>query len=408
MHDPTGQQDNGIQSNTPSSSQAHSMSALDTFQHSFRFFPRRLDEWSYTHWYILVGAFCLIVLGGATIYDAVVLHNALYEVKRILTNWSILPLAAALSLAALTFNRWRWCIPKTFPTLLRLHSKRPLASSQEDGQLQQEYARFLDEYQHTLLSQKRYIPTSLIMLISFLIALLSTIQALLDIPLSPLLVVFRLSAVLFLLVAAIVWGYFFGVGAWGMYITGRYLKKLTSQFDLPIQPSHPDKCGGLKILGDFCLRMALPILVGVLLLGTWSLEAAFFPSSITGTSLRSIQTTAANAVLFLFALPLAFMAFFLPLWDIHRKMVAKKEAYEEMFADRLAQGEEKLWAALDKGVVEEAKAAKEELDMRQSLHPDAIGYPVWPFDRRIFLTFFAPQLISIVSLIIQISQWLIH
>lgn len=408
MNDPTAQQDSSIQSDQLHSNQARSPSILDEFEKSFRFFPRRLDEWSYRNWYVLVGVFVLIVLVAAALYGYFVLHDALGELKGILTNWSIIPLAAALSLAALTFNRWRGRIPQTFPALLRLHSKRQLGSSMQDGPIQQEYSRFLAEYQKTLLSDRRNIPIRIIMIISCLIALLSTIQGLLDIHLPSIVLLLRLGAVLFLLIAAVIWGYFFGVGAWGMCVTGWYLKKLTSQFDLPIQASHPDKCGGLKILGDFCLKMALPILIGVILLGTWSIEATLFPQNIPGTLLRSIVIIAANSVLFLFALPLAFIAFFLPLWDTHRKMVAKKEAYEDAFADRMAQVEEKLQSALDKGTLEEAKAAKAEMEIRQSLHPDTIGYPVWPFDRRIFLTFFAPQIVPIVSLMVQISQWLIH
>ncbi len=133
-----------------------------------------------------------------------------------------------------------------------------------------------------------------------------------------------------------------------MGVTGWYIKNLTAKFDLSILPSHPDYCGGLKPLGDFCLRMALPI-----------------------------------------ALPLAAIAFFVPLWNIHLKMVARRDVYYDNFAERVAKLEGRIQSSLDKGLLDEARVAREEMEIAQVLHPDKIGYPTWPFDRRILLTFLA-------------------
>src|SRR6266566_8569886 len=67
--------------------------------------------------------------------------------------------------------------------------------------------------------------------------------------------------------------------------------------------------------------------------------------------------------LFLFALPLAAIAFFVPLWNIHRIMVARKDAYYDNFADRVAKLEEKIRFALDKETLDEARVAREEMDI---------------------------------------------
>jgi hypothetical protein len=404
MNDPASQQDSSIQSDKPNLNRDSSTSAIEKFWDSFRFFPKRrfilkwLDENSYRYWFVPVGTLVFIVLFAALLYD-MRLNDDYSYLKRILTSWSIIPMAVALSLAALTFNIWRDSIPRTFKAL-----QKRLSFPIRVENTWKEYLQFLEDYQQTLLSNKRYIPVSIIMIISLFISFLSTRQAILEtnLALSP----WRLLAVLFLLFLAVIWGYFFGVGAWGMCITGIYIKRLTAKFDLIIQPRHPDKCGGLKFLGGFCLRMALPILVGVILLGIWSIEATLFPNIITGTLLRPILLIAANSVLFLFALPLAFIAFFLPLWDIHRKMVMNRTADEDKFANRITKVEEKLLEELDHGELEKAKSAKADMDFIQSLL--IVSYPTWPFDHSILLIFLAPQIVPIASLIVQISQSLIR
>src|SRR5258708_21945838 len=165
MNNPAIQQNRSLELDPLHSNQASSPSILDEFEKSFRFFPKRADEWSYRNWYVFVGAFVLIVLVAAAIYGYFVLHNAFEELKGIMTNWSIIPLTAALSLAALTFNRWRGRIPKTFLVLLRLHSKRYLGSSMQGGTIQQEHSRFLAEYQQTLLNTRRDILIRIILIL---------------------------------------------------------------------------------------------------------------------------------------------------------------------------------------------------------------------------------------------------
>lgn len=390
------------------------ISTLVEFWHAFRTFPLQFDEYCFTHWYFLVGAFTFIVLVGATIYDTV--HAVIYSslsfplLTDIFTTWTFIPLVIAFALVAGTFNAWRRRIPMMFQTLI---AKQRIRSPQQGQDLQQEYRDFLNTYQQTLLSNKQYILVVSIMVLSLVICLLSTRSALADptVPhiLWPISVwTLRWLLVLGLLVVALIWGYFFGIAAWTMGITGWYVKKLTSIFDIIIQPSHPDRCGGLKILGDFCFAMALPLLIGVILLSTWGIGATLFPTVIAEIHLRPIFAFAGNAVLFLFALPLAFIAFFLPLWDIHRKMVASKEVYEDSFANRLNALEERIQFSLEKGSLEEAKTAKEEIDVLQVIHPETMHYPTWPFDRRILLTLLTTQIIPAVNLIVQLSQWLKH
>ena len=370
---------------------------LVDFQDSFRLFPLRFDKFCINHGYLLIAGSTLIFSALYTIYDVRFAQLCpdcyhFYNLKSEFTIWGIITLEITLVLLLLASNGWRRNILPTFQALLY---KRRIYSHGQNTDIAQEYQYFLNAYQNALLSNKRYILIAISFITTLVFFLLawghpSRPDALLSID-SWFIAIINLLNFLFL-------AYFFGVAAWIMGVTGWYIKNLTVKFDLSILPSHPDHCGGLKSLGDFCLSTALPILIGAVFLGIWGI----------GNNIRVGNTPLvilADVFLFLFALPLAAVAFFVPLWNIHRKMVARRDVYYDNFADRVAKLEGKIQSALDNGALDEARAAREEMEIAQVLHPDKLGYPTWPFDRRILLAFLAPQIVSIATLVVQIVQW---
>ena len=80
-------------------------------------------------------------------------------------------------------------------------------------------------------------------------------------------------------------------------------------------------------------------------------------------------------------------------------MIEWREEYQDNFAERNALLEQRIQSSLDKQDVADAKAAKEEMEILQILHPDKITYPVWPFDRTILFKFLTPQIIPLLSLL---------
>ena len=211
-----------------------------------------------------------------------------------------------------------------------------------------------------------------------------------------------MQTILYIVVATIaavfLEGYVFVAGSWVLAVTGKYLKDLTLQFKFHIQPSHPDHCGGLRTLGNFSLGMALPLLILSLLLGLYTL-VGFTPLGVH--LLEPIFAT----ILLPFVLLLAAIAFFVPLWNVHRKMVDRRKEYDDNFADWAAKLEQTIRSSIenqepiDTQALEKAKTAKEEMEILQVLHPDKVNYPVWPFDRQILIAFLTPQIPAILSLL---------
>jgi hypothetical protein len=362
--------------------------AVDFWQ-SFRLFASRIDESGFTHWYVyIVGSYILFFIPFLLQNSNLIKLFTPQEMAFYKENlWLNLIIGIAVVLIVLSFNLWRSIIQQTFE---RLGTKQRICLKNEHGDLDQEYRAFLDEYQADLLSTRRYFLTALLM-----VACVILVWALLipyvsfSAQLSPLL--------LFVTPGALVLGYFVGISSWIMIMSGIRLRALTLKFTLNIEPTHPDNCGGLRFLGNFCLGMALPILAGVTFFGLYGIGGAIFPALIHDRQAAKIE---AILGLIMFDAPLAFFSFFFPLWCIHQEMAECKEAYEDIFGDYLSQLEKKLWAALKQKRLVEAKDIKEEIEIAQVINPDIQGYPSWPFDRRIFLIYLLPQALPILGILL--------
>jgi len=105
----------------------------------------------------------------------------------------------------------------------------------------------------------------------------------------------------------------------------------------------------------------------------------------------------------LFALPLAFLVLYTTLWDIHLKMVNEAEKTEEEFALLISGLRSEMQSALKDNRWEDAKTAKEKIDLAQLVDPDTIKYPTWPFDRSILLKFWTPQIVPILGLFLNLT-----
>lgn len=177
--------------------------------------------------------------------------------------------------------RWGTTIPATFEWLHQ--PKRRIDA--HNHEFDSKYLSYLDKYQQRLRS-KIY---STIFSLSIIIVVLVFVQAYLSSGgyLQSNLFDFMFSepwsSALF--VMFMVAGYFMGSFIWPIIVTMQFVKGLSDHFSIEIQPSHPDKCGGLKPLGDFCLSMSLPVIIGGLVLSFVSIVGLFLSVSDAGYDL---------------------------------------------------------------------------------------------------------------------------
>jgi hypothetical protein len=296
--------------------------------------------------------------------------------------------ATAILLAPWLFNRWR----RAFGPLVSRLLASGRITARAGGDAEETYAPLLARYQRALLGPRRY----LFVAVGIAVYLAPAVRVVLTV--DPLYYTRRLGTVgtLFDLrgaLLALVWAplllYFLGIGAWIMYATSAHLRRLLEAFDVVVQPSHPDHCGGLSPLGDVFIRAGLEVafIIALFAMGLSPLNL------FIGTAFK----LAGGLGFVLFALPLVVAIVVTPAQILHRRMVAAKEWYEDTVATRLNALEMRALALLDAGELEPAKAVQAELEIVHTLYPAERGYPTWPFTAGTALSFVSVQALSVLG-----------
>src|SRR6266566_9204528 len=231
----------------------------DLLQH-FDVLPSRFDRFLFKYIYVLlIGNF---FLGELLLIPILLLSNSSFQIGKFLlgSGFDVLLLVTFISILW-RFNVWRLRTPKTLRDLIE--KKRIYIP---DGDANKPYLRFLENYRDALASPKRYLLSSFLMILIVILNAPGIVQDISighpvghpNVLVTLLVVVEDLLSTLVFLVGM----YCIGIVSWTLYISGWYIRKLVRIFELSIQPFHTDKCGGLKLLGNFCFGLVSPILIG--------------------------------------------------------------------------------------------------------------------------------------------------
>ena len=170
------------------------------------------------------------------------------------------------------------------------------------------------------------------------------------------------------------------------------IRRVVQGKELNINPLHPDRCGGLKILSDYSIKVVyLNAIFGILV-------------SISAYRLYLIGSLWASVFLVALYLGVATISFFAPLSTAHEEM---DEAKTKLLLKLGKQFWKEYLAAHN--AVEDSEALKGELTkikQLQELYDLTREFPVWPFDtttlRRFFLTISSPLIPAIIGFLIDI------
>jgi hypothetical protein len=278
-------------------------------------------------------------------------------------------LAVVVFLAILwRFNVWRVRTPKTLRDLFeQKHIDIP------GGDATTSYLSFLEHYRNALGSPKRYFLSGFPLIFFGSLIVYAIVQYLSVEHTTSFVMILGGVGILLYTLESFGALYCLGIVLWVLYISGWYVRKLVRAFEFSIQPFHPDQCGGLKVLGNFCFGLVSPLLIFsgfsigyiLLILSVRGLDTVFLASNV-GFPL----------LLLLYAFPVIVFAFLLPLWDIHAKMVSEGESDEKIYVARIQALREEIQSLLDTNQVEAAKAVQEKKALVETLYTP---YPTWPF-----------------------------
>jgi hypothetical protein len=201
--------------------------------------------------------------------------------------------------------------------------------------------------------------------------------------------------------AELLLGVILGVLVWQMVVIAVHVRRLGRDLHLQPQLSHPDRAGGLKPLGNLCLFNATVLIIPGFYLGGWIILApTLFPIRYGD------QYTSLYFVLLLVPIILAIITLFIPLWGVHRAMVARraeiKPRIEQLGQDIDRLAEEILEQAATVNPEDGEKMTKRLAFMRQ-VYQNYQQLPVWPFDLRIF---FLQQALPVIGWLAGLTETL--
>ena len=335
---------------------------IDEVLQSFDVLPSKVEQHIFRYGYLYLLALLLLIGSGVLVGS---LRSP--QDKSSAPLW----LNAAVSLYGLVevsivlwaFNVWRGYVPHTLRDIFeqrRIHAPT--------GDINIRYLEFLEHYRDALRSPKRYLLFGGLMILEAYIIIVTLALSSSSTP-SPTLVNIMFSSTSLLLSLGVL--YYLGVQAWALSVSGWYLRKLWRAFEFRIEPVHPDQCGGLEVLGNFCFRAVSPIVIGFAFsVGLQLVAAPIYPLDWLVVGLLVFFDL-------LYSLPLASVAFLLPLWNIHANMLRERERAEETYAVHLAALREQIQTLLDNNRLEEAKALQEKKELIEGL---CLPHPTWPFN----------------------------
>lgn len=340
---------------------------LDSVLQQFDVLPSRFDRFLFKYIYVyMIGLLFLAQL--LTIISLLGSNSQVGEVLLQGVGFGVPPTVATI-LAIWRFNVWRWRTPKT---LRDLWENKRIAVP--DGDAERSYLCFLEQYHNALASPKRYFLSGFAMIFICIPFAYSLAQALSSERTMIQIVGGWLYMFLFL-------GGFYCIGilTWAIYLSGWYVRKLVRAFQLSIRPFHPDRSGGLKLLGNLCFGLGSPLLIASGLFIGYSIFALVEYSPLYGSNYLVLNVYYPLLFVLLFALPGIVFVFMLPLRDIHTKIVSEAKTNENSYFTRTEALREEIQALLAVNQVEAAKAVQEEMALVETLYAP---YPTWPFHVR--------------------------
>jgi len=184
-----------------------------------------------------------------------------------------------------------------------------------------------------------------------------------------------------------------GLLVWRMVVIAYRVSRIGQEFELNIQPQHPDRSGGLKVLGDVCLVNASILLVPAVYLSAWLTAIPAF-----GPGNHYFVYVAYYYWLLVLVFTLATVAFVYPLLGVHEAMVRERTQLRmrlDVLTSRIDVVNRLLLSETDTARLQQLT---DERALLEGVYSQNISIPVWPFDASVVRRFSVAQVVPLLSL----------
>ncbi|HKZ70399.1 MAG TPA: hypothetical protein VJ020_09985 [Anaerolineales bacterium] len=192
-------------------------------------------------------------------------------------------------------------------------------------------------------------------------------------------------------------GYLLGLLSWRVVVIAVYISRLGRSFEIRLQPQHPDRCGGLKPIGNLCLIIALLLLAPAIFLSVWGFAITFFNAS--GEIYSQLWSGLFRQWLVLLSV-LSLIAFLWPLYSLHLQMQKQRRKVQtelDDLAQRIDEISTELRTQAHALTPEQGGAKLKSLELMEKVYLENSRIPVWPIDWPTILKFSGAQAVPILS-----------
>lgn len=188
-----------------------------------------------------------------------------------------------------------------------------------------------------------------------------------------------------------------GLLLWRMAAAAHKVYQMGNIFDLKLQVTHPDNCGGLRPLGDLCLTNALILTTPAIFLAAWlTVIPAYGPFANHYSGYVSFYY-----VLLWIVVVLALVAFVQPLYGVHLAMMRERSRLQTPLDEvdqRIALTTQRLLDEAVNANTEQLDELRKQLAALREIYELNSNVPVWPFDRKVLGRFSLAQFIPMLGL----------
>lgn len=197
--------------------------------------------------------------------------------------------------------------------------------------------------------------------------------------------------------AQLVLAFVLGLLLWRMAVAAHKVYQMGNIFELKLQVTHPDNCGGLRPLGDLCLTNALILTTPAIFLAAWlTVIPAYGPFSNHYSSYVNYYYD-----LLWIVVVLALVAFVQPLYGVHLAMVRERSRLQIPLDDvdqRIAKTTQRLLDEAGSANTEQLDDLRKQLAALREIYELNSDVPVWPFDSKVLGRFSLAQFIPMLGL----------
>jgi len=191
------------------------------------------------------------------------------------------------------------------------------------------------------------------------------------------------GAIVLIRLAFLAAGFVGGIIGWRILVVADAVAKLGKLFDFDLQINHPDGCGGLRPIGDLCLKLAYAISPLPILLGAWLVFLSFLDLRYLHMDPGNIQPLV-STIVFL-TIPVAVLClfiFFFPLGSIHTCMVmagSRLQIELDEISQEIHQLSTKLLASANQLAPQEGTSLEEQIEFLKRVYARNSQIPTWPY-----------------------------